>query len=1024
METQRGPSLPRCTPGWYCPLIQGQENDDCAFSGWLDFRSLDGAVDPQAAAVPTGCIGSPYYDEAYGYCVDQPSLNDVPAILYSSATYCKSLTPGSSDTGYFAGQLPDPALMHPICWWCPASANPCNLSSPPPSPVPPSPRPSPPSLPVLRNCSTYANANASCAAAFGTGWVAAAPWSMDDIQAMTGWLNSYTNDLPRYYNTSSSSFYCSTAGPVNAANNPGAERWAFWTDLRQAVNGTVRPSGRWQSVRVPNGCYLPGYNQSFGWCSGDARVASPVSTTAVYLRQNDNLCPDGGLEDFSNTINARLPVLCWRCPTTIPAICAPPPMSPPPRPPPMPPRATPDSCGEGFLFITTDDADDVGHCEGSACGMLYSSSITYAMMRVRSASTMRGILLVTGSATGTAATTFAGWRDVACRLDPRVCYQGVTTVTTGDQLLGTDITRFKLVFISSDWCATRGGITQDLGNALQLMASEFRWYLNYANGSVIALAQTCLNEPYSFLPSHLSVSNDYFPDVSFLSSAEPLGSLADDTNNDHCCFHSRINSPDGWNGLQPLAYKTGACPVPWTYFNTTTQQWVLQECQATHLVSYATCLLPKTEDCNNGIDDNGDGLVDHDDPHCWRCGNFFLEGDEECDDGNQLPYDGCDAFCRIETGSAPPPRPRMVLSPSPPLPPNNRVLCKGVGAAMVTTLPLDGPTSGCTTPGSTCRQMMVGILSYMLNRNASLPLSILALIPGDPGSAARDAFATWVLDLPAPLDIISVTFLQDADAVGSAIFTDARLIYIPSAQTEAGGGLTDAMNAELSTRMTDLDAFVTQYGGSLITLSQRGLQNPFEFLGLAVGSRPDGAGNLTTGLELSSVSGVNITNATLPGSALQVFTGPSQWSGLTPIVTVSNKCPQALPSYFLDTYYGVDQSCEAVLLFTDTGCIRRGLEANCTDGVDNDGNGMTDFRDPGCRRCGDGVQDGIDGEECDDGNMVDGDLCNNYCQQSRPSEPRTTFAIATLPSTSAATSSFPSTSFALASFAKALASEP
>jgi cysteine-rich repeat protein len=31
------------------------------------------------------------------------------------------------------------------------------------------------------------------------------------------------------------------------------------------------------------------------------------------------------------------------------------------------------------------------------------------------------------------------------------------------------------------------------------------------------------------------------------------------------------------------------------------------------------------------------------------CGNGVLEGDEECDDGNTLPGDGCDGSCRIET---------------------------------------------------------------------------------------------------------------------------------------------------------------------------------------------------------------------------------------------------------------------------------------------------------------------------------------------------------------------------------------
>lgn len=35
----------------------------------------------------------------------------------------------------------------------------------------------------------------------------------------------------------------------------------------------------------------------------------------------------------------------------------------------------------------------------------------------------------------------------------------------------------------------------------------------------------------------------------------------------------------------------------------------------------------------------------------YSCGNGVLEApDEECDDGNNLDYDGCDPYCRVMTG--------------------------------------------------------------------------------------------------------------------------------------------------------------------------------------------------------------------------------------------------------------------------------------------------------------------------------------------------------------------------------------
>lgn len=39
-----------------------------------------------------------------------------------------------------------------------------------------------------------------------------------------------------------------------------------------------------------------------------------------------------------------------------------------------------------------------------------------------------------------------------------------------------------------------------------------------------------------------------------------------------------------------------------------------------------------------------------DDPSGAVCGNGTIEGDEECDDGNTMPGDGCDARCNLEPG--------------------------------------------------------------------------------------------------------------------------------------------------------------------------------------------------------------------------------------------------------------------------------------------------------------------------------------------------------------------------------------
>ncbi len=54
------------------------------------------------------------------------------------------------------------------------------------------------------------------------------------------------------------------------------------------------------------------------------------------------------------------------------------------------------------------------------------------------------------------------------------------------------------------------------------------------------------------------------------------------------------------------------------------------------------------EACNDGIDNDGDGLTDNDDPDCHVCGDGDTDPAEQCDDGNNTDGDGCSAICEVE----------------------------------------------------------------------------------------------------------------------------------------------------------------------------------------------------------------------------------------------------------------------------------------------------------------------------------------------------------------------------------------
>ena len=53
--------------------------------------------------------------------------------------------------------------------------------------------------------------------------------------------------------------------------------------------------------------------------------------------------------------------------------------------------------------------------------------------------------------------------------------------------------------------------------------------------------------------------------------------------------------------------------------------------------------------CVDAVDNDCDGAVDAADPDCFRCGDQVVQPGEQCDDGNDNPFDGCDRCIAVDT---------------------------------------------------------------------------------------------------------------------------------------------------------------------------------------------------------------------------------------------------------------------------------------------------------------------------------------------------------------------------------------
>ncbi|EFJ49171.1 hypothetical protein VOLCADRAFT_90034 [Volvox carteri f. nagariensis] len=335
----------------------------------------------------------------------------------------------------------------------------------------------------------------------------------------------------------------------------------------------------------------------------------------------------------------------------------PPPRPPPPRPPPLPPlppgAVLPPppplqlSNVGGYTCVSTDDADDANHCQGDACGKLYANMIKKALDLAPADAS--GILAFGSfSSTSNARKSLESWVTSAGYSTSIITY-----ATSSSTYSSYNLTRYKMIYVPSDNGNTDGGITSTQNQALIAIRPKIVDFVNKRGGSMVVLTQSSFGtSAFGFLPVSFTFTALDFVDVSITREMQLFSPESNNSNLDHVYYHGYFTRPIDWNGMRVMAYQTGFCPVT---------SGPNQDCRATVLCNTKTILT--AENCYDKIDNDNDGLIDKQDPDCWRCGDFVVDPGEQCDDGNILDGDGCSATCQFQDFPPPPP---VVFAPPPP----------------------------------------------------------------------------------------------------------------------------------------------------------------------------------------------------------------------------------------------------------------------------------------------------------------------------------------------------------------------
>jgi hypothetical protein len=243
-----------------------------------------------------------------------------------------------------------------------------------------------------------------------------------------------------------------------------------------------------------------------------------------------------------------------------------------------------------LLFSPTgDDSDDSGHCEtASSCNGLIVTIFSSAISLSGVKNTLKDVLAI-GITGSQALSAFTSWQEGV----------GFTAdiVSTDLEITNVDFTNYKVIYMPSSVFQTSGGISCSHLSLIAARSSEIISYVNTLKGSLITLTQDgCSSPGYTFLAVPLeTISLGSTRYVTIQSALSTVVTTLTPTSLDHCCYHTGYTGPVGYGGLDVLAIDSQL---------------------GTPIILGGWNVILTAEICDDGIDNDNDGLIDHADPDC------------------------------------------------------------------------------------------------------------------------------------------------------------------------------------------------------------------------------------------------------------------------------------------------------------------------------------------------------------------------------------------------------------------------